>query len=159
MKRWRMLVIQLLLLLTCILVIYVAFGPVVALSHEMAQSFPRMAVYRPWILVMAWIILLGVVVCSGVLLIAANKLYRSPQSLYSFSSFVSLKGAAKALEVSQMTAGLLILLLLVSGAGLFFVFFLAVGLLLSLLASQVMRLFAEVIREASDMQDDLKFTI
>lgn len=159
MKRWRMITIQVLLLVICLFLVYIALGPVVSLSHRMAIENPSLAVFRPWILCMAWIILLALAGSSAILFLAFFKVYRNREKLYSFFTFVSLKGAAKALEVSQVTLGLLDLLLFVAGVRSLILLYLFIGLLVLLLVSQVLRLFAEVVRDASDMKDDLELTI
>ncbi|MDD7732585.1 MAG: hypothetical protein PT957_02400 [Firmicutes bacterium] len=159
MKRWRMITIQALLLAICLFIIYIALGPVVDLSHRMALDNPSLAVFRPWILCMAWIILMAMAASAGILFLAFFRVFRNKEKLYSFFIFVSLKGAAKSLEVSQVTLGLLDLLLFIAGVRSMVLLYLFIGLLVSLLVSQVLRLFAEVVRDASDMKDDLELTI
>ncbi len=159
MKSWRMPVILGLLVSIVVLVIYAATGPVIALSYRMAEDSAELAVFRPWILCMAWVILAGVGISIAIIFIAFLRIYRDKAALYTLSSFLSLKGAAKALEVSEVVTALLILLLLIQKVRSIMILYLLVGFIFSLLASQTMRLLADMISEGIEMKDDLKLTI
>ncbi len=159
MKSWRMPVILGLLVSIVILVIYAATGPVISLSYRMAEDSVELAVFRPWILCMAWVILAGVGISVAIIFIAFLRIYRDKSALYTLSSFLYLKGAAKALEVSEVVTALLILLLLIQKVRSIMILYLLVGFIFSLLASQTMRLLADMISEGIEMKDDLKLTI
>lgn len=159
MKSWRMPVILGLLVSIVVLVIYAATGPVIDLSYRMAEDSAELAVFRPWILCMAWVILAGVGISVAIIFIAFFRIYRDKAALYTLSSFLSLKGAAKALEVSEVVTALLILLLLIQKVRSIMILYLLIGFIISLLASQTMRLLADMIREGIEMKDDLKLTI
>ena len=72
---------------------------------------------------------------------------------------IFLKGAAKALEVSQIVAGILILFFLTDGIFSITLIYLIAGLVFSLIVTQTLRLLADVIREGIIMKNDLSLTI
>ena len=123
----------------------------------MAKEYPSLAPYRGWILVMAWVILAGIGVSAGILFFAVRQISR--HTVFQEKTVIFLKGAAKALEVSQIVAGILILFFLTDGIFSITLIYLIAGLVFSLIVTQTLRLLADVIREGIIMKNDLSLTI
>lgn len=157
MRKCRLLFIEGLFLFVVVMILYLIFGPVVTISHAMAKEYPSLAPYRGWILVMAWVILAGIGVSAGILFFAARQISR--HTVFQEKTVIFLKGAAKALEVSQIVAGILILLFLTDGIFSITLIYLIAGLVFSLIVTQTLRLLADVIREGIIMKNDLSLTI
>lgn len=159
MKNWRIPVILSLLAIIVVLLIYAAVGPVIDLSYRMAQDSAELSVFRPWILCMAWVIIAGIAISVAIIFVAFFRIYHKNSELYSIASYLSLKGAAKSLEVSEIVTALLILLLFIQKVRSIMVLYLIIGFIFALLASQTMRLLADMIHDGMEMKDDLRFTI
>lgn len=157
MQKCRLFFIEALFLVVVVMVVYLSLGPVVTISHAMAKEYPSLAPYRAWILMMAWIILAGIASSAGILFFAVRQIRRL--SLFQEKTIIFLKGAAKSLEVSQIAAGILILLFLSDGIFATTLIYLMAGLVFSLIVTQTLRLLADVIRAGIIMEQDISLTI
>lgn len=157
MRKCRLRLIQALLIFVVVMVIYLIFGPVVDLSYRMAKEYPSLASYRGYILLMAWVILAGIAASAGILFFTFHQV--SKKSIFQEKTVIFLRAAAKALEISQIVAGILILFFLYGHIFSTTLIYLLAGLVFSLIITQTLRLFADVIREGIIMKDDLSLTI